>query len=174
MQITQPVAGMTALNAVVLGCATLWPGSMDTARRDEMFAAIAKALGPKRDPHEDGTNILLMQMMLAAAVRFSHRRLPDRLQVHTPFQRRKVAPRFDHWWDDLAGFLGADEFVTIVAVTAPVARWSCITEMNTNRAVLVETGRAIEVRFHDLGYSNAGKPVEVDWRQCFVLERSYF
>lgn len=168
--------GFCGLYSIVNGCGALWPDSMDDARRLEFTNYILKAIGPEREAgmRKDGAGVLLMQMMLAIAVRFSHRRLPNRLQTRTPFQRKMVAPRFDHWWDDLAGCVGGEDFVAIIGLSKPYAHWTCITEMNTNRALLQDSDGAKEIRFHDIGYSATGKPVEVDWRQVFVLERYRF
>lgn len=165
--------GFCGLYSIVNAVGDLWPESMDRARRDELANHICASIGDKATAsmRRDGASILLMQRMLVAAVHFSKRRLRDRLAYSAPFMHERGVKRYEHWWDDLAGYAGGSLASAIIGLSRPYQHWTVISEINANRAVLRDSGGEKEIRFAELGFTGSGKEHEVDWRQVFVLER---
>lgn len=163
---------MCGAYAVVNAVGALWPESMDDSRRDELMHRMRDALGPKRwaDMTLDGASILTITMMITAAVRFSKGRLKGTLTYSTPFKTR-MRIREIEWWDDLAGYVGGDDAVAIIGMSAPYPHWTCITEMNAIRAKLQDSDGEKAIHVSELGFTGSTRPKQVDWRQVFVLER---
>ena len=165
--------GFCGMYSIINAVGELWPEAMDRARRDELANHICAAIGDKAvaSMRRDGASILLMQRMLVAAVHFSKRRLRETLSYRAPFLNHRGVMRLEHWWDDIAGFAGGERAVAIIGLSRPYQHWTCISEINVNRAVLRDSDGDKDLRFSELGFTGAGKETEVDWRQVFILER---